>query len=60
VLKAIQYLESLDNEYDFLDGPYMAEHCMMQTSIMLEYLYREIGNIEKSDYYQKINEAIFD
>ena len=60
VLKAIQYLESLDNEYDFLDGPYMAEHCMMQTSIMLEYLYREIGNLEKSDYYRKINEAIFD
>jgi TPR repeat protein len=60
VLKAIQYLESLDNEYDFGDGPYMTEHCMMQIPIMLEYLYKEIGNNEKSDYYRKKNETIFD
>lgn len=59
--EAIQYLESLDNDYDFLDGPYCKEHCIVQVPIMLEYLYTKMGNEDKALYYRAIiNEIILD
>ena len=59
--EAIQYLESLDDDYDFLDGPYCKEHCIVQVPIMLEYLYTKMGDKDKALYYQTIiNENILD
>lgn len=59
--EAIQYLESLDDDYDFLDGPYCKEHCIVQVPIMLEYLYTKVGNEDKALYYRTIiNETILD
>ena len=61
LLEAIQCLESLDDDYDFLDGPYCKEHCIVQVPIMLEYLYTKVGNKDKALYYRTIiNETILD
>lgn len=61
LLEAIQCMESLDDDYDFLDGPYCKEHCIVQVPIMLEYLYTKVGNEDKALYYRTIiNETILD